>query len=130
MYSSKEYQQIAKDNIDYLDILLKNSKSKKLNILKRNFKKSTILERPNISVESTSSGLLRRYGKEFFLQKMRILVISILKLALKLESLNFACKGLNGKTKSEPSICEKGKLLRLLLISLVEFLHTVYAVDT
>ena len=45
MYSSKEYQQIAKDNIDYLDILLKNNKDKKLNILKRNFKKSTILER-------------------------------------------------------------------------------------
>ena len=25
MYSSKEYQQIAKDNIDYLDILLKKA---------------------------------------------------------------------------------------------------------
>ena len=45
MYSSKEYQQVAKDNIDYLDILLKNNKVKKLNTLKRNFKKSTILER-------------------------------------------------------------------------------------
>jgi len=45
MYSSKEYQQVAKDNIDYLDILLKNNKGKKLNTLKRNFKKSTILER-------------------------------------------------------------------------------------
>ena len=45
MYSSKEYQQVAKDNIDYLDILLKNNKRKKLNTLKRNFKKSTILER-------------------------------------------------------------------------------------
>ena len=45
MYSSKEYQQVAKDNINYLDILLKNNKGKKLNILKRNFKKSTILER-------------------------------------------------------------------------------------
>ena len=45
MYSSKEYQQVAKDNIDYLDILLKNNKIKKLNTLKRNFKKSTILER-------------------------------------------------------------------------------------
>jgi thiaminase/transcriptional activator TenA len=45
MYSSKEYQQVAKDNIDYLDILLKNSKGKKLDILKRNFKKSTILEK-------------------------------------------------------------------------------------
>ncbi|MDB4232654.1 hypothetical protein N9788_00995 [Candidatus Pelagibacter sp.] len=45
MYSSNEYQQIAKDNIDYLDVLLKNNKGKKLNILKINFKKSTILER-------------------------------------------------------------------------------------
>jgi thiaminase len=45
MYSSKEYQQVAKNNIDYLDALLKNSKGKKLNILKRNFKKSTILEK-------------------------------------------------------------------------------------
>ena len=39
------YQQVAKDNINYLDILLKNNKGKKLNTLKRNFKKSTILER-------------------------------------------------------------------------------------
>ena len=45
MYSSKKYQQIAKDNIDYLDILLKNNKGKKLNALKKNFKKSTILEK-------------------------------------------------------------------------------------
>ena len=45
MYSSKEYQQVAKENIDYLDILLKNKKGKRLNTLKRNFKKSTILER-------------------------------------------------------------------------------------
>ena len=45
MYSSKEYQQVAKDNIDYLDILFKKSKKKNLNKLKRNFKKSTILER-------------------------------------------------------------------------------------
>ena len=45
MYSSKEYQQVAKDNIDYLDILLKNNKGKKLNTVKKNFKKSTILER-------------------------------------------------------------------------------------
>ena len=45
MYSSKKYQQIAKDNIEYLDILLKNNKGKKLNTLKRNFKKSTTLER-------------------------------------------------------------------------------------
>ena len=45
MYSSKEYQQVAKDDIDYLDALLKNNKIKKLNKLKKNFKKSTILER-------------------------------------------------------------------------------------
>ena len=45
MYSSKEYQQVAKDNIDYLDILFKKRKKKNLNKLKRNFKKSTILER-------------------------------------------------------------------------------------
>ncbi len=45
MYSSKEYQQVARDNIDYLDILFKNNKNKNLNKLKSNFKKSTILER-------------------------------------------------------------------------------------
>ena len=45
MYSSKEYQQVAKDNIHYLDILFKNSKNKNLIKLKGNFKKSTILER-------------------------------------------------------------------------------------
>ena len=45
MYSSREYQQIAKDNIDYLDILFKKNKNKNLNKLKKNFKKSTILER-------------------------------------------------------------------------------------
>ena len=45
MYSSKEYQKVAKDNIDYLDILLKSSKNKNLNKLKNNFKKSTILEK-------------------------------------------------------------------------------------
>jgi thiaminase/transcriptional activator TenA len=45
MYSSKEYQQVAKDNINYLDILFKNNKNKNLNKLKSNFKKSTILER-------------------------------------------------------------------------------------
>jgi len=44
MYSSKEYQQVAKDNIHYLDILFKNSKNKNLSKLKGNFKKSTILE--------------------------------------------------------------------------------------
>ena len=45
MYSSKEYQQIAKDNINYLDILFKNNKDKNLSKLKKNFKKSTILEK-------------------------------------------------------------------------------------
>ena len=45
MYSSKEYQQVAKDNIDYLDILFKNNKTQNLNKLKNNFKRSTILER-------------------------------------------------------------------------------------
>ena len=45
MYSSKEYQKVAKDNIDYLDILLKSNRGKKLNTLKKNFKKSTILEK-------------------------------------------------------------------------------------
>ena len=45
MYSSEEYQQVAKDNIDYLDILFKKDKNKNLNKLKNNFKKSTILER-------------------------------------------------------------------------------------
>jgi len=45
MYSSKEYQKVAKDNIDYLDILFKSNKNKNLNKLKSNFKKSTILER-------------------------------------------------------------------------------------
>jgi thiaminase/transcriptional activator TenA len=45
MYSLKEYQQVAKDNIDYLDILFKSSKNKNLSKLKINFKKSTILEK-------------------------------------------------------------------------------------
>ena len=45
MYSSKEYQQIAKNNIDYLDILFKSTKNKNLSKLKTNFKRSTILER-------------------------------------------------------------------------------------
>ena len=45
MYSSKEYQEIAKDNIDYLDILFKNNKDKNFTMLKKNFKRSTILER-------------------------------------------------------------------------------------
>ena len=45
MYSSKEYQQVAKDNIDYLDILFKKNKNKNMNKLEKNFKKSTILEK-------------------------------------------------------------------------------------
>jgi thiaminase len=45
MYSLKEYQQVAKDNIDYLDILFKSSKNKNLSKQKINFKKSTILEK-------------------------------------------------------------------------------------
>jgi len=45
MYSSKEYQRVAKNNIEYLDILLKNNKGRKFNTLKKNFKKSTILEK-------------------------------------------------------------------------------------
>jgi len=44
MYSSKEYQQIAKDNINYLDFLFKKNKNKDLTKLIKNFKKSTILE--------------------------------------------------------------------------------------
>ena len=42
MYSSKEYQRVAKNNIEYLDILLKNNKGRKFNTLKKNFKKSQI----------------------------------------------------------------------------------------
>ena len=45
MYSSKEYQQIAKDNIDYLNILFKKNRYKNLIKLKKIFKKSTILEK-------------------------------------------------------------------------------------
>jgi thiaminase/transcriptional activator TenA len=45
MYASKEYQQIAKDNIDYLDILFKNYNNKNLIKLKKNFKRSVILEK-------------------------------------------------------------------------------------
>ena len=45
MYSSKKYQQIAKDNIEYLDKLFYNDKDKNLTKLKKNFKKSTVLER-------------------------------------------------------------------------------------
>ena len=45
MYSSKEYQQVAKDNIDYLDTLFKSYKDKNLTKLKKNFKRSAILEK-------------------------------------------------------------------------------------
>ena len=45
MYASREYQQVAKDNINYLDHLLKKSKNINEAKLIKNFKKSTILER-------------------------------------------------------------------------------------
>ena len=45
MYSSKEYQLVAKENIDYLDLLYKKNINKNKAKLKKNFKKSTILER-------------------------------------------------------------------------------------
>ena len=45
MYSSKEYQKVAKENINYLDVLFKKNKDiNKIKLIK-NFKKSTILER-------------------------------------------------------------------------------------
>ena len=45
MYASNEYQDIAKDNINYLDKLKSENPSKKFSDLKKLFKKSTILER-------------------------------------------------------------------------------------
>ena len=45
MYASREYQQVAKDNINYLDHLLKKNKNINETKLIKNFKKSTILER-------------------------------------------------------------------------------------
>ena len=45
MYASREYQQVAKDNINYLDHLLKKNKNLDEAKLIKNFKKSTILER-------------------------------------------------------------------------------------
>ena len=45
MYASKEYQEVAKDNINYLDKLKSENPSKKFSDLKKLFKKSTILER-------------------------------------------------------------------------------------
>jgi thiaminase II len=45
MYASREYQQVAKDNINYLDHLLKKNQNINKTKLIKNFKKSTILER-------------------------------------------------------------------------------------
>ena len=45
MYASKEYQEVAEDNINYLDKLKSENPSKKFSDLKKLFKKSTILER-------------------------------------------------------------------------------------
>jgi len=45
MYASREYQKVAKDNINYLDHLLKKNKNLDEAKLIKNFKKSTILER-------------------------------------------------------------------------------------
>ena len=44
MYASREYQQVAKDNINYLDHLLKKNKNINKAKLIKNFKKSTVLE--------------------------------------------------------------------------------------
>ena len=45
MYSSKEYQKVAKENIVYLDTLFRTNKENNILKLKKYFKKSTILER-------------------------------------------------------------------------------------
>ena len=45
MYSSNEYQNVAKDNIKYLDLLFRVEKNKNFNKISKNFKKSTILEK-------------------------------------------------------------------------------------
>ena len=45
MYASREYQQVAKDNINYLDHLLKKNQNIDKTKIIKNFKKSTILER-------------------------------------------------------------------------------------
>ncbi len=45
MYSSKEYQKVAKENIEYLDTLLLSNRKNNIIKLKKYFKKSTILER-------------------------------------------------------------------------------------
>ena len=45
MYASKEYQQIARDNINHLDDLFKKNKNTNKTKLIKNFKKSSILEK-------------------------------------------------------------------------------------
>jgi len=45
LYSSKEYQSVAKNNIDYLDQLFKNEKKINYTKLRNYFKKATILEK-------------------------------------------------------------------------------------
>ena len=45
MYSSNEYQKVAKENIEYLDILFQTNKKKNLPILKKYFTDSTVLEK-------------------------------------------------------------------------------------
>ena len=45
MYSSTEYQKVAKENIEYLDILFQTNKKKNLPILKKYFTDSTVLEK-------------------------------------------------------------------------------------
>ena len=45
MYSSKEYQKVAKENIEYIDVLFQINKKKNLPKLKKYFKNSTILEK-------------------------------------------------------------------------------------
>ena len=44
MYSSKEYQNVAKDNINYLDYLYKKNKKKNIKSLIKIFKKASDLE--------------------------------------------------------------------------------------
>ena len=45
MYSSNEYQKVAKENIKYLDTLFLANKKNDMIKLKKYFKKSTVLER-------------------------------------------------------------------------------------
>ena len=45
MYASNEYQNVAKENIKYLDLLLREEKNKNFNKISKYFKKSTILEK-------------------------------------------------------------------------------------